>query len=1088
MVIEARPTPAGQVLPMTLQTQEIRLATTMTGGVSLAIWMGGVAREIDLLTQASNLRRLPATADPLTLDAADELRFYSDLINLLDVSVDVDVLSGTSAGGINAALLAYARTAEKSLAKVRDLWLRIGSIVTLLRNPTDADVPSLLQGDAQMLTSLQQQIPRLDSVTHPTGKGPKLSTTLFITTTLLSGETSRFTDSYGTLVQDVDHRGLFRFDQRGLLDTDALALAARSTAAFPAAFEPSFLPCAEPVTAPVGGVLARPAVGEYSNITRSHWAADGGLLNNQPIDAVLQKVFERPARRLVRRVLLYVVPTAGSAPDPLKLKPAADPSKPLGLLGGLLADIGAVKNQSIASDLRAIREHNDRIGARIDLRLRLAQLGSRLQPPAESSLLAGGLFEDYLARQSQVLGLAVISELMRLMTSWPLETAGGSARSVPAHWADALRPGGTSEDDCKQAVADLVRSRWAQAPTDFAGLATFDESAYYGAKAIALSLLRCAFTIAQYDDSAATQGWEAELRDELDAVHTAYQPDPKPAALAELVRPMLENSAAIRAKSMPDAVAAITASYLDQVDRPQLEAGWQALAAAVGRVLVAIKLPTQTPGPDAQPGSRASTLAAAMENVSIYQAYFATAGSDRERALRMFALHAAHRAMLPIGAEVDQPVELIQLSADSRTLLDLQRQTARSKLTGMQLHHFGAFYKQSWRANDWMWGRLDGAGWLIHLLLDPRRINTVAEADEHGSRAGGFLQRLQRIGVPLPPSEETLLISEPEAPAQYLTQAAVSLELAYLDDPQLKVPSSLPLLALWVAQTWQRGLLVEELPTLAGTILHPDTGSGVSERSSAAAERWAAQVPSIAEPGRLREQAGPLLTGCPVPDETLRGQAGTPLMVHTVSKAAAVVSAAINSVQQVPGTVRPATSAIRTVALTGYRVTTMVKSLPRRVIGAGSLMLLVGAMLTVQQSTLFGLAGLLVAACGGYLVVFGAWQTSRILLSAVVSSTLVGAAASLTVPAVRRGLFGSAAKPGWLADRLVWLGNTWWHPLAGLGGVLLLLALVGLVFARIGDGPSLSAGRLPVKVAVALATAISLATVGVLAFAVATKG
>jgi hypothetical protein len=38
---------------VTPATEELRLAVTMTGGVSLAIWMGGAAREIDLLMQAS---------------------------------------------------------------------------------------------------------------------------------------------------------------------------------------------------------------------------------------------------------------------------------------------------------------------------------------------------------------------------------------------------------------------------------------------------------------------------------------------------------------------------------------------------------------------------------------------------------------------------------------------------------------------------------------------------------------------------------------------------------------------------------------------------------------------------------------------------------------------------------------------------------------------------------------------------------------------------------------------------------------------------------------------------------------------------
>jgi hypothetical protein len=42
-----------------------------------------------------------------------------------------------------------------------------------------------------------------------------------------------------------------------------------------------------------------------------------------------------------------------------------------------------------------------------------------------------------------------------------------------------------------------------------------------------------------------------------------------------------------------------------------------------------------------------------------------------------------------------------------------------TKLTGVQLAHFGAFYAESWRRNDWIWGRLDGSYRLIAMLTDP---------------------------------------------------------------------------------------------------------------------------------------------------------------------------------------------------------------------------------------------------------------------------------------------------------------------------------------------------------------------------------
>src|SRR5207245_592723 len=82
--------------------------------------------------------------------------------------------------------------------------------------------------------------------------------------------------------------------------------------------------------------------------------------------------------------------------------------------------------------------------------------------------------------------------------------------------------------------------------------------------------------------------------------------------------------------------------------------------------------------------------------------------ADPDVATRLFQLVVATRCAQPEGPEIEQRLELVQMSADTRTKLDPERSLAADKLTGMQWHHFGAFYKQSWRASDWMWGRVDG--------------------------------------------------------------------------------------------------------------------------------------------------------------------------------------------------------------------------------------------------------------------------------------------------------------------------------------------------------------------------------------------
>ena len=229
----------------------------MSGGVSLAVWMGGVAREINLLQQASRslqrdpgpvpdqaVRPAPGGPDGSTaavaragdgdgtvvdpghgpaspVDWDTQVRnLYRGLLDCLDITVTVDVLAGTSAGGVNAALLGLSSAAGADLAMLRDLWLKTGSMDLLLRDPAERNPPSLMQGDKVLFTQLAQGIEgfweRRPGPGTPFAPVSPPDTTVFITTTMMSGETSQFTDDYGTVVPDVDHHGLFTFHQKDL--------------------------------------------------------------------------------------------------------------------------------------------------------------------------------------------------------------------------------------------------------------------------------------------------------------------------------------------------------------------------------------------------------------------------------------------------------------------------------------------------------------------------------------------------------------------------------------------------------------------------------------------------------------------------------------------------------------------------------------------------------------------------------------------------------------------------------------------------------------------------------------------------------
>src|SRR6266404_423694 len=91
--------------------REIRIAVVMYGGVSLAIYMNGIAQELLHMVRAT----APAVGGPLSGKfrwRPEELqgtqRFYRELGGRLRARFVVDVISGTSAGGINGIFLAKA--------------------------------------------------------------------------------------------------------------------------------------------------------------------------------------------------------------------------------------------------------------------------------------------------------------------------------------------------------------------------------------------------------------------------------------------------------------------------------------------------------------------------------------------------------------------------------------------------------------------------------------------------------------------------------------------------------------------------------------------------------------------------------------------------------------------------------------------------------------------------------------------------------------------------------------------------------------------------------------------------------------------
>lgn len=278
-------TPAG----VRAEVFETRIALSFFGGVSLAVYESGMAVEFFRLVTGDGIyRKLHEQIGP----------------------VKVDIISGTSAGGLSAAFLATALiNGSPNLDPLVRLWLKKASFDTLLTPSDSRTASSLFNGDhfLKLIEEALEQIAGSDSNREPYQQ----YLDLFMTATSLEGDVSSFKLNN----QDVDarsHQRVFRFryrgpdvDQRNIgeeehNDFDAkhrslLALAARASASFPMVFKPVS--------------ISREKFERLSpELGRDSLHIDGGILDNKPIRLALDAVFHRRADKQVDRRLFYVEP------------------------------------------------------------------------------------------------------------------------------------------------------------------------------------------------------------------------------------------------------------------------------------------------------------------------------------------------------------------------------------------------------------------------------------------------------------------------------------------------------------------------------------------------------------------------------------------------------------------------------------------------------------------------------------------------------------------------------------------------------------------------------------------------------------
>jgi patatin-related protein len=653
---------------------EMRLALVLNGGVSLAVWMGGVTAEIDHMRRAAYPALTKGDDDPV-------LERWEYLLKRLRVRLVVDVIAGASAGGLNGAVLAAAIARAHPLPDLRDVWLSVGSIANLAG--TEAQRPgvdrlSILDGDLltqSIATVFAEMKPPSGRRTRPPSLRESLereaklprSVTLFTTATSMRGQGEEFTDSTNQRFTQVEYRVLCRF-RRPLVGEDELAhddetnwrltRAARASASFPAAFEPTFFRASEQAQGhPPQAVQV--AMGTTATISASRWMIDGGVLDNEPFAPVLDRIARRPILGNVDRIVAYIDPEDASAPAGND-----DIAKPPGMIETVWAALNLPRETNLLNQLGRLEQMERQVEVDRDDDVRLLKRALR------------GKFD------------AAVQALRPIYQE--------RTKAAIAHEIRMAVQSGRSTDDPSVPIDDLPRpdaSSAAEAPWD---------------KSVSAA--------------------ERMLRVALRLTRSAAEGRPNTAAISDAlfaISVSIMQLAQLKVEVFADAVNRLAAGTSPfELTDDEIYAEWRdaltpdrraliaALVAAGLRPFVAANVWPAKIAPPGDPDAQREAFAAACEKIEI---------------VRM--------ATAPISAYHPVPAfRFCRFGANVGTPFWLEGTPIAAKLMGLRLGHFGGFLRPDWRKYDWMWGRLDGATHLVMMLL--ARLRSEPPLAESDLRAG----------------------------------------------------------------------------------------------------------------------------------------------------------------------------------------------------------------------------------------------------------------------------------------------------------------------------------------------------------------
>jgi patatin-related protein len=720
-----------------MRQKELRLALVCYGGVSLAVYMHGITKEVWHLARASRAFHHPAAA-PLEGVAASYRAFLEEIARDHGVRLRVlpDVLTGASAGGINAVFLAQAIHAGHSLEPLTDLWLENADVSQL----TDPDAEPMWRyaklwaqpiaewflsrpGNAVSATvssetreEVRRKVSRLvrGRWYNPPFSGARFSAMLYEALTKMAQEGDGMallppgypidlgvtvTDFRGhpeTLrlnsppqVDETEHRLPITFRARvgdgagePLADPLELVLAARATASFPGAFPPLTLGEIDRLAetqghhwATRGSFLQRIMPVHVRNGTIAQVALiDGAVLVNAPFGAALAALYGRPAQREVDRRFVYIDPH----PDTRSLAPGVRPRE-IGFFGAIFGSLSTIpREQPIRDDLERIAQQS-RDAARIK------RVVMDLQPDIDQAVekLFGYTFlldrptPKRLASWRGKAQQAATERAGYAFGAYALTKFDGILEQLARL---TLNAAGNPQDD-PMPVADALRgaleARGLGRLTDANGGATIAAIGFFRAHDIGFRIRRLQLLARKL-----ARDWQVD--------------------------PDIANDALDRAR---ERIYAVLALYTRADEGVMAAIPFRDLASQVrdqpGAVLDFLSAQRLLPATDL---AAEELLIDALEDMP--------KNLKRRMLLTYLGFPFYDVATLALskrdGFDEFNPVKIDRISPEDA--LSIRGGGTRATLRGIEFYKFGAFFSRAYRENDYLWGRLHGAERMIDLV------------------------------------------------------------------------------------------------------------------------------------------------------------------------------------------------------------------------------------------------------------------------------------------------------------------------------------------------------------------------------------